>query len=192
MVTKFSLAALFLLGSGFVLFRYLVRNDYLKKGKLSPVSATLEFVFFALHANSMYLFIPVKWPNLPPLAKTTLLYYPSLFLIILGLVVVFIAMIPLGYNRTMGLKSKNLKTNGLYKFTRNPQLIGYYMLLIGFAFSYPSFYSAGWIIIFGIITHLMVITEEEYLLKIYGEKYKHYCKHVPRYLVVKKGSPILV
>jgi protein-S-isoprenylcysteine O-methyltransferase Ste14 len=162
-----------------------VRNDYLKRGRLSPASALLELVFFALHANTIYLFIPIKWPNIPPLAKDAILYYPSVFIIIVGLVIVLIAIIPLGYYRTMGLKSKNLKTNGLYKFTRNPQLIGYYLLLIGFAVSYPSFYSIGWIIIFGIIAHLMVITEEEYLLKIYGDRYQNYCNRVPQYLSVK-------
>jgi protein-S-isoprenylcysteine O-methyltransferase Ste14 len=112
----------------------------MKRGKLSPVSALLEFVFFALHANSMYLFVPVKWPNLPPLAKDTMLYYPSLIVMTLG----FISFV--------------------------------------FAISYPSFYIIGWIIVFGIIANLMVITEEEYLFKIYGEEYESYSNNVPRYL----------
>ena len=117
MITSYLLAILFLLIFGLLLFRIQVRNDYLKRGRLSPVSAAFEFVFFALHANTMYLFIPVKWPYIPPLAKDAIGYYPSVFIIILGLIIVLIAIIPLGYDRTMGLKSNNLKTDGLYKFT---------------------------------------------------------------------------
>jgi protein-S-isoprenylcysteine O-methyltransferase Ste14 len=190
MPTNYISSALILMGSGYIIFRILVRNDYRKRGKLSPLSAFLEFVFFALHANAMYLFIPVKWPELPPLADEVLLYYTSLVLIIIGLVVVITAMLPLGYFRAMGLRSKKLKTNGLYSLTRNPQLVGYYLILIGFAVSYPSVYSAAWIIIFGVVVHWMVITEEEYLLKIYGQEYEDYCKRTPRYLSIKvSGKP---
>jgi protein-S-isoprenylcysteine O-methyltransferase Ste14 len=153
----------------------------------------MEFIFFALHANSMYVFIPVKWPDLPPLADEAVLYYPSLLFIIIGLIVVITAMIPLGYFRTMGLRSKKLKTSGLYNLTRNPQLIGYYLILIGFAVSYLSVYAVGWIIIFGISAHWMINTEEEYLLKIYGEEYEKYCKRVPRYLSFKViGKPAVM
>jgi protein-S-isoprenylcysteine O-methyltransferase Ste14 len=172
----------------FILFRIIVRNDYLNRGKLSPVSAFLEFVIFALHANFLYLFIPVKWPELPSLSKNSLMYYPSLLLIILGLAVVLASIIPLGYRRTMGLKSHELKKNGLYKITRNPQVVGYFSILVGLALSYPSFYALGWIIIFGIIIHMMVMTEEEYLRKIYGKEYSNYLQQVPRYLGIISRS----
>jgi protein-S-isoprenylcysteine O-methyltransferase Ste14 len=95
------------------------------------------------------------------------------------------SIIPLGYNRSMGLNSKTLKTDGLYKFSRNPQLSGYGILLIGFAVSYPSIYIAGWIIVYTIVSYMMAITEEEYLLKIYGEGYKQYCLQVPRFIKIR-------
>lgn len=182
MVIELSLAALLLLGGGFAVFSHIVRSDYLKKGKLSPASATLEFLFFAIHANSMYLFIPIEWPKLPPLSANALLYYCSLLLIIIGLAIVFGAWIQLGYGGTMGFRTVNLKISGLYKLSRNPQLIGYALFLIGFAVSYPSVYAVVWLIIFGMVAHRMVITEEEHLLRLYGEKYEDYCKNVPRYL----------
>lgn len=182
MLIKSLLAALFLFLFGYVLFRVIARREYLRKGKLSFISSFLEFVFFALHANAMYLFIPVKWPRLPSLTNHPILYYPSLLLIIIGLLIVCTAMIPLGYRRTMGVKSNKLKVNGLYKYTRNPQLIGYYLILIGFILSYPSLYAVGWLIVFSVISHLMVITEEEYLTNLYGREYQDYFNRIPRYL----------
>ncbi|MCP2618024.1 hypothetical protein NLC82_01225 [Candidatus Aminicenantes bacterium AC-335-A11] len=122
---------------------------------------------------------------MPSLSKNPLIYYISLFFIISGLIIVFISMASLGYFRTMGLKVNELKTNGLYKFTRNPQIIGYTLFLMGFALSYPSLYSLLWLITYGIIAHLMVLTEEEFLQKIYGKKYQDYCKRVPRYFRIK-------
>jgi protein-S-isoprenylcysteine O-methyltransferase Ste14 len=33
-----------------------------------------------------------------------------------------------------------------------------------------------------LISHWMVITEEEHLLQVFGEEYESYCSEVPRYL----------
>jgi protein-S-isoprenylcysteine O-methyltransferase Ste14 len=183
MILRYLLSSAGLVIAGILLFRFRVRSDYLRRGRLSPFSSFMELLFFALHANMIYLFIPVKWPDLPALTQDPVWYYPSLILIITGLTIVSGSLIPLGYLRTMGLKSRELKTGGLYRITRNPQVIGYYLILAGFFLSYPSVYSAGWIFIFGIVIHLMIITEEEYLSTIYGKKYEEYMKRVPRYLV---------
>ncbi|MBN2411629.1 isoprenylcysteine carboxylmethyltransferase family protein [candidate division KSB1 bacterium] len=179
-------AFFFLLLFAVVLFRVLARRDYLNKGRLSVVTSFLEFVIFALHANMMYLFIPVKWPELPPLSENSCVYYFSLFFIIVGMLIVFGALVPLGYNRTMGLKSKGLKTNGLYKWSRNPQVVGYFIFLTGFVLSYLSFYSAGWIFLFGIIIHIMIFTEEKYLTDLYGKEYQNYQERVPRYIGISR------
>jgi protein-S-isoprenylcysteine O-methyltransferase Ste14 len=182
--TRYLAASLALLLFGFLLFRVLARRDYLNEGKLTLTTSFLEFVIFAFHANMIYLFIPVNWPQLPPLSENTAICICSKCLIIIGLAIVFGAMIPLGYNRTMGLKSHKLQTSGLYKFTRNPQVLGYYIVLFGFAVSYPSLYTAGWILLFCFIGHIMITTEEEYLRKIYRERYEYYCKEVPRYITI--------
>jgi len=182
---RFLLAILFLLLFSFIVFRIIVRHDYLRKGKISFFSLLLEIAIFGLHANSIYFFIPEKWPDLPSLSKNPLIYYISLFFILSGLVIVLISMASLGYYRTMGLKVKGLKTDGLYRFTRNPQIIGYALFLMGFALSYPSLHSLLWLITYGIIAHLMVLTEEEFLQKIYGKKYQDYCEQVPRYFRIK-------
>jgi len=168
--------------SGFWIFRIQVRGDYQKKGKLSFLSSLLEFAFFLFHANMMYVFIPVSWGRLPPLSDHPLWHTVSLVCIITGLVILTFSMIPLGFKRLMGLKSNRLKTNGLYRYSRNPQLIGYSLLLSVYVISYLSPYSMGWIILFGINIHWMVISEEEYLMKLYGDEYAEYCRKVPRYL----------
>ena len=86
----------------------------------------------------------------------------------------------LGYGRTMGQDKKILKTNGLYKYSRNPQLIGYGMILIAFALFYLSWFSLGWFIMYLVISYFMIKTEEEFLANKYGEEYQKYCNDVPR------------
>ncbi len=185
MNVRFLLAILFILLFSFIVFRIIVRHDYLRKGRVSFISLLLEIAVFGLHANFLYFFTPEKWPALPSLSENPLIYYISLLFILLGLAIVFISMASLGYFRTMGLKAKELKTNGIYRLTRNPQIIGYALFLMGFALSYPSLYSLLWLITYGIIAHLMVLTEEEFLQKIYGKEYQDYCNRVPRYFRIK-------
>jgi protein-S-isoprenylcysteine O-methyltransferase Ste14 len=130
----------------------------------------------------MYFYLPVRWPELPPLADNTVLFSLSIIAIIIGLVIVLLAIVPLGYKRAMGTESKALKTNGLYNISRNPQLVGYGLVLIGFCLSYFEILSIIWFIIYLVVARWMVQSEEEYLLKKYGEEYKKYCYKVPQYI----------
>jgi protein-S-isoprenylcysteine O-methyltransferase Ste14 len=181
----YAIWAVVLIGSGYWLFRVHVRREYQNLGRLSIYSSFLELIFFAFHANMMYAFLPVSWSRIPPLSGNPILHAVSLICIILGFIILAVSMIPLGFRRTMGLKSKGLKTNGIYRLSRNPQVIGYSLLLIGYVVSYFSMYSLGWYILFGINIHWMVTAEEEYLGKLYGETYENYCLEVPRYLSAK-------
>ena len=71
---------------------------------------------------------------------------------------------------------------GLYRLSRNPQIVGGSLLVIGSAVQWPSWYALGWVILYGAITHMMVLTEEEHLSAVHGEAYARYCERVPRYL----------
>ena len=110
----------------------IVRRDYLKKSKLSTLSSSLEVLIFALHANFIYLFIPVKWPNLPSLPDSLALRIISIFLFFFGLVILMIAWFGLGSGKSFGQDKRRLNTDGIYQYSRNPQLIGYGVMLCSF------------------------------------------------------------
>lgn len=180
MLLRYLIAAFILILFSFITFRVIVRNDYSKKGRLTFISLSLEFLIFALHANFMYLFLPVKWPNLPSIPENIILQIISIVFIIIGFLIIAVAMSGLGYGRTMGQDKKSLNTNGLYKYSRNPQLIGYGMILIAFVVLYLSWFSIGWFIIYLVISYFMIKTEEEFLTNNYGVEYQKYCDDVPR------------
>jgi protein-S-isoprenylcysteine O-methyltransferase Ste14 len=102
-----------------------------------------------------------------------------------GLLVIAIGMVQLGLRNIFGQGSKNLKQTGFYGFSRNPQILGCWLYVIGFTVLWPSWYTLGWACLFVIIAHVMVLTEEEYLHQIFGETYQHYTDHVPRYLSLR-------
>jgi protein-S-isoprenylcysteine O-methyltransferase Ste14 len=179
-VVKYIVGSIALILFSFSVFRVVVRKDYLKKDKLSPTSYILETLIFGLHANSLYLFFPVSWPNLPPLPDNDLLVFCSMIIIIIGLIILTIAFLNLGVGPSFGLDKNKLKSRGIYLYSRNPQLFGYGLMIIGFVLLYSSWYSLGWFLTYLIIAHFMIKSEEEFLELKYQEEFIEYCKAVPR------------
>lgn len=181
-IVVYFVGALFLLVLAFVVFRVFVLRDYRRRKRLTWFTILLELLIFVLHANFSYLYLPAEWPDMPPLPDNTLLRYAGLFIIAVGLTVMFAGMVGLGLRRLFGQEVKEVKQTGLYGITRNPQLLAYGLAVIGYAILWPSWYALGWVVLYGAIAHMMVLTEEEHLRDVGGEAYARYCERVPRYL----------
>ena len=165
-----------------LVFRVIVRRDYLNRGSLSVFSVTLEFVIFALHANLPYLYLGVPWPAMPPLPDSNFQSILGLIIFGSGLLVTLVIMVHLGYGTTLGQQPGEVRQTGPYRWTRNPQLLSYGVMLLGLGIIYPSIQTAAWIFLYAAIAHLMVLTEEEHLKNQFGENYLEYCRQVPRYI----------
>ena len=177
--------ALLLLISAYTVFRLIVRRDYLTGGHLGWLSSSLQLVIFAGIFSFPYIFNPPEWVLPWTLEGPTCLFLQisGLAIIILGFIIAFGTMAWFGLGRAFGLEQKGLIHTGPYRITRNPQILGGYLMVIGVTVQWPSWYSLGWIILYGIICHFMVITEEEHLSGRFGEEYVRYCDHTPRYLI---------
>jgi protein-S-isoprenylcysteine O-methyltransferase Ste14 len=95
-----------------------------------------------------------------------------------------VAWFGLGTASSFGLDKRGLKTTGIYQYTRNPQLLGYGLILISFIILYPSWYSLGWFVQYLIISYFMIMSEEEFLRLRYGKNFEDYCNKVPRIIRV--------
>ncbi len=182
--------SLLMLLAAFLVFRVFVRREYLNKGKLSPLAAVLETLVFALHANMPYLFLPVKWPALPPLPINPVHSWISLGITSLGIILSLGFMGYLGFKVSLGQESNQVRQTGPYRWSRNPQILAYGLIVIGLASLYPSLESAGWVLVYAVIAQLMALTEEEHLKNRFGEAYQTYCDRVPRYFQFSSGANI--
>jgi protein-S-isoprenylcysteine O-methyltransferase Ste14 len=93
-----------------------------------------------------------------------------------------IAFFWLGLPRSLGLAANKLEVSGLYRLSRNPQLLAGALVVIGNIILWPSVYAVGWAILYAVQARWMALTEEEYLLAVHDEVYAKYSQHVPRYL----------
>ena len=173
------IAVLFLLFS-YVVFRVVVKRDYKKHMKLTPISYILEVLVFAFHANSIYLILPSQWPQLPSLPEDLILKTVSIVIFSIGVLILVISYVSLGNKPSLGMDKNKLKTDGFYKYSRNPQLLGYGIMLLAFTILFFSWLLLFWFIQYLIISFVMIKSEEEFLVQRYGDAYSDYHKKVPR------------
>ena len=78
---------------------------------------------------------------------------------------------------------KKLVVSGLYKYTRNPIYIGYFMILLGEFLFFGQFLLLIYFFLTIIGINMYVIFHEEPILKKrFGKSYKEYFKKIPRWL----------
>lgn len=75
-----------------------------------------------------------------------------------------------------------LSTVGIYKYSRNPMYISYFVLFIGCSIMTNSVILFVVILIFQISVHWIILAEERWCIKSFGESYKEYMKTVRRYI----------
>jgi protein-S-isoprenylcysteine O-methyltransferase Ste14 len=93
----------------------------------------------------------------------------------------------LGRDNSYGAQD-GLVTRGIYRWTRNPQnamLMVVYGALALTADSGPTYLLCAAMIA---VYFLMVRLEETWLAGIYGEAYRRYCRHVPRYFNWRRAA----
>jgi protein-S-isoprenylcysteine O-methyltransferase Ste14 len=75
-------------------------------------------------------------------------------------------------------------TNGLYRFSRNPQWVGLVMVFLGATFTTGSWLLVLLFCVTAVIYHFRILAEERSCRALYGESFEAYMKRVPRYLGV--------
>lgn len=95
--------------------------------------------------------------------------------------------------RMSGLSSDAdaLVTGGAYRFSRNPQNVGWILFLFGVALAGRSLLAIGTVLGFAVLYHVYVRrVEEPYLRRVYGESFARYLDATPRYLGVQRRSSL--
>jgi len=91
--------------------------------------------------------------------------------------------------KTSGMEVSELITTGIYRWSRNPQFLGFYLALLGISVLGRSRYALLLTAIAIICCHCYIVTvEEPYLERIFGKKYIAYKSKTPLYLGVPKGK----
>ena len=161
------------------------RHDFARQGRLSLPVAIWTGVNMHGHAAITF---TLAWLDRGSVNE------PSPISLALGLVIASIGggLIVAGRreyasrSRVYGLLEDKLITTGIYRYSRNPQYVGYWLMMLGAAIA--SFSQWTFLLAFGaapIIQSYVQCVEEPHLRFAFGDKYLAYCNRAPRYLGFK-------
>ncbi len=95
------------------------------------------------------------------------------------------ALFQLGEELRFGLPdepSTLLKSSGLYRISRNPLYLGFYLVAVASCLYVPYWLNFSLVIIAIAIHHRIVLAEENFLSQRFGRTYDSYTQRVHRYL----------
>ncbi|WP_442929338.1 methyltransferase family protein [Natranaerovirga pectinivora] len=75
-----------------------------------------------------------------------------------------------------------IKLNGLYRVSRNPMYIAYFICFIGCVLLTYSWILLMLVIVFQISSHWVILSEERWCIEKFGEEYIKYMNKVRRYI----------
>lgn len=151
------------------------RFEYRRRGSLSALGLLLIIAMFL--ATNLILEYATTYAM-----PSTVLDYIGILIGAAGLLLCLVSIVvfrsPL---KVLCLESGTLTLKGPYRWSRNPQYVGWFMFVLGFALNDWSWWCLVAVTIIAIYLHLLVLVEEEHLDRIFGEQYADYCRIVPRY-----------
>ncbi len=164
-----------------------VKETYNKKEIFTNKLLGSWYVMWAFHH------IPVILASLfsvwlIPVNRTIALAAGSI-IFVTGVVILPMGMIEFrSLRRSTGQDVSKLITTGIYRWSRNPQFIGWFLLLVGISIVGRSGFALVLTIVFMPVLHLYTIwLEEPYMEHLYGEEYCRYKSIIPRYIGKLKG-----
>lgn len=107
---------------------------------------------------------------------------------IIGLLIMLVGMLEFrSFKRISGMDSSKLITSGIYRYSRNPQYVGWFLALLGLSIAGRSGLALLLTIALIIGIHMYNIKlEEPYLERIFGDGYRRYKENTPRYIRMLK------
>ncbi|NOH01968.1 MAG: isoprenylcysteine carboxylmethyltransferase family protein [Chloroflexi bacterium] len=182
--------ALLIAGLFFVVFAvfslWYLQKEYQQRGKLSWRGSAVHVTMFAV--NGMFVALSAWGPNgVPPMTGLAWLGVP---LMVVGAGIVVYAMDMFRkFSRWLGNDTPGLATSGLYSLSRNPQFVGYGLLILGVVVAWGR--ATGWIglLSYFALAYFTARVEEEHLTRVYGQSYRDYCSRAPRFIgLPQKGK----
>ena len=78
--------------------------------------------------------------------------------------------------------ANGMNTKGLYRYSRNPMYVAYFVCFLGIAFLTKSMIFFLILVIFQTAAHWIILSEERWCLEKFGKSYQDYQDKVRRYI----------
>ena len=80
-------------------------------------------------------------------------------------------------------RASSVVTTGIYRWTRNPMYLGFWLLLLAYAVKLSQPLALLLLPVFiGYMNRFQIIPEEQALERLFGDDYRNYCQRVRRWI----------
>lgn len=156
-----------------------VGRDYESDGRLSPGAAAAGWVLYLAHA-ALTLRMSRRSRPLPSGGLSS-----ALGVVLAGSGLGFFcagAQEFRSFEQVSGTEAGNLVTGGPYRYSRNPQVVGWGVALLGAALGGRSVRALLLVVAFFLVHRLYLVSEERHLERVFGGEYRRYRATTPRFL----------
>lgn len=172
---------------------FVIKNIFLHKkiGKQirgKNIEATLSIVFFAFFIGLAAAMSFIEQPfGKIQLLNERLAISAGLVFLLLNLLVSAASLMNLKDSWRVGVledQKTELVTTGIYRFTRNPYFVAYFLMFAGYTVLLQNLLLFGLSMLGILFVHKMIMREEKYLYSVHGDAYAEYKTKVPRYVTM--------
>lgn len=114
----------------------------------------------------------------PLIGKEKMAYWFYVGLVIYGLGVLLCLVSVLNFAKPT---ENGINLKGLYRFSRNPMYVAYFIYFLGCVVLTQSLILLGILLVFQISAHWIILSEERWCIEKFGEEYINYMNKVRRY-----------
>ena len=170
----------FLLLLPFLLVRFLLlsalnRGAVQRAAYFAPVQGKERTAYYIYQISNIGIFLYLIF--LKVRADFSLWFYLGLVCYILGLCLCAVTVICFSFPDDRGMNR-----NGIYKFSRNPMYVAYFICFAGMALLAQSLVLLAVVMVFQISAHWIILAEERWCMEKFGTAYGQYMKEVRRYI----------
>lgn len=173
-MSGFWLLLLFLLVR-FGLLSIIKKEAIQRAGYFAPIQKSEKIAYYTYQLSNIILFLCLIVSSVK--IDYSLQFYFGLVFCMVGILLCAISVVCFAFPNDKGLNS-----NGIYKFSRNPMYLAYFVYFLGTAFLTQSLIMLVTVFIFQISAHWIIRSEERWCIAKFGKSYEDYIKTVRRYI----------
>ena len=159
----------------FGLLSLLSREAVARAARFAPLKEGERWAYWVYHASNAALLMGLLFSRVR--ASPSWLFFTAAVVCGVGLLLLALSVVGFASPAPSGMSG-----NGLYRFSRNPMYVAYFVFFLGCALLVQSVPLLLFLAAFQLSAHWIILAEERWCLEKFGPEYRLYCARVRRYL----------
>ncbi len=159
----------------YIILSILSKEAFIRAAHFPPINKGIEKIAHWVYQITVLLLLIIS--IFEEVGLSGFLSYLGLGIYALGMFLYFFSIIQFSKP-----DQKGLNVAGLYKISRNPMYVAFFLYFLGFSMMSGSWLQFLVLFIFQISVHYLILSEERWCIKEFGDDYLNYMNKVRRYI----------